>query len=361
MKQIVFPAGFPYTVEFIRRRCRTVESLTVWQQGAVAIYDVTEGEAPVAYRVISCAQSRPGYEIRSFQGRIWWPVFDGSRALSVDAFVARLDDPNGCFLAAMNLSPSTLYSSRTVTTQRFDQDFSIRHILASSKEDRLALAQEAASRLLVCGGYLYQEGGEPAYFGAPSDECGTASLRIGGLRLGRNQPGDRWQLGLSASQRRRAAFRSNVFHIEDADEACSVLKSEGFRPAFEEIATVISSAPRKMEAAEFCADAVARAILSPAGRLSSDYYATMMTFSAFANSDDPIPVHIFREIVREALAVVSPSDFRKCFGMAQDWARNVMARVDSRFPPPTLSPDEAEMLFQMGASPTGKLPTARYA
>jgi hypothetical protein len=350
MKQIVVPASFPYTVEFIRRRSRTVENLIVWDQGAVAIYDVTDREAPLSYRVISCAQSGPGYEIRSFQGRIWWPVFDGSRALSVDAFIAELDDPNGCFLAAMNLSPSTLYSSRNVTTRRFDEDFSIRHILASSKEDRLTLAQRAASRLLVCDGYLYQEGGEPAYFGTPSDKCDTARLRIGGLQLGHNQPGDRWQLGLSASQRRRAAFRSYVFHIDDADEACSVLKSEGFRPVFNQIATVVGGAPRKMEAAEFCADAVARAILNPAARLSNDYHATMMTFSAFANSDGLIPIQICREILREALAVVTPSDFTKCFGIAQDWVRNVMARLDSRFPPPTLSPEESEMLFQMEAS-----------
>jgi hypothetical protein len=37
MKQIVVPASFPYTVQFIRRRCRTVENLIVWDQGAVAI------------------------------------------------------------------------------------------------------------------------------------------------------------------------------------------------------------------------------------------------------------------------------------------------------------------------------------
>lgn len=128
MKQIVVPASFPYTVEFIRRRCRTVEDLIVWDEGAVAIYDVDDREAPVAYRVDSSAPSRPGYEIRSFQGRIWWPVFDGLRALSADAFVARLDDPNGCFLAAMNLSPSTLYSSRSVTTKRFEADVSIGRI-----------------------------------------------------------------------------------------------------------------------------------------------------------------------------------------------------------------------------------------
>jgi hypothetical protein len=51
-----------------------------------------------------------------------------------------------------------------------------------------------------------RSGVEPAYFGTPSDKCDTArlSLRIGGLQVGCNQPGDRWHLGLSA-------IRSNPF------------------------------------------------------------------------------------------------------------------------------------------------------
>jgi hypothetical protein len=36
----------------------------------------------------------------------------------------------------------------------------------------------AASRFLVRGGYVYQEGGEPAYFGTPSDKCDTAKLSL---------------------------------------------------------------------------------------------------------------------------------------------------------------------------------------
>jgi hypothetical protein len=221
MKQIVVPATIPYTVEFIRRGGRTVEDLIVWDEAPVAISDVSDREAPVAYRIDRCEPSVATYDIRSFRGAIWWPVFDGSRALSVDALLAHFDDPNGCFLAAMNLSPSTLHSSRHVTTKRFDEDVSIRQELKSSKDDRVALAQRAASRLLVCGDYVYQEGGEPAYFGTPSDKCDTArvSLRIGGLQVGCNQPGDRWHLGLSANQRRRAAYRSFVFHIGDVDEA----------------------------------------------------------------------------------------------------------------------------------------------
>jgi hypothetical protein len=61
-----------------------------------------------------------------------------------------------------------------------------------------SIAHRSASRLLFCNGFVYQEGGEPAYFGTPFDKGNvtTLSLRIGGLRIGGNQPGDRWHLGL---------------------------------------------------------------------------------------------------------------------------------------------------------------------
>jgi len=60
--------------------------------------------------------------------------------------------------------------------------------------------------------------------------------------------GDRWHLGLSANnQRRRAVYRSFVFHVDEVDEACSALKSEGLRPGFEESATIVDGATREME------------------------------------------------------------------------------------------------------------------
>jgi hypothetical protein len=110
----------------------------------------------------------------------------------------------------------------------------------------------AASRFLVRGGYVYQEGGEPAYFGTPSDKCDTAKLplRIGGLQVGCNRREIAGILGSQPNQRRRAAYRSFVFHVDEVDEvdeACSALKSEGLRPGFEESATIVDGATRRME------------------------------------------------------------------------------------------------------------------
>ena len=348
MKQIIVPAAIPYTVEFIRRGRRTVESLVVWDEQSVAICEVSDRETSIAYTIWPHGSSGPAYDIRSFRGKTWWPLFDRSQALSVDAFIASIDDPSGCFLATSNFSPSTLYSSRDVTSERFEADITIRRELASSIDPRRTLAHRSASRLLFCNGFVYQEGGEPAYFGTQFDAANVTklSLRIGGLRIGGNQPGDRWHLGLSASQRRRAAHRSLVFHIDEIDGACLALEMEGFRPVFEERATVTGSAASGIDSAEFCADAVAKAMLRHSAPMSESYQATMMAFSALANSDGLISRKLSREIITEGLVALAPADLRKSFGIEQEWARKAVDRLDRRFPAPALNPEEDEMLPQ---------------
>jgi hypothetical protein len=275
-------------------------------------------------------------------------LFDRAEALSVDAFIASIADPSGCFLATSNFSPSTLHSSRDVTSERFEADITIRRELASSRDQRRTLAHRSASRLLFCNGFVYQEGGEPAYFGTHFDKANVMklSLRIGGLRTGANQPGDRWHLGLSASQRRRAAHRSLVFHIDEIEGACLSLEMEGFRPVFEERATITGSAAPGIDAADFCADSVARAMLRPSAPMSESYQATMMAFSALANSDGLISRELSREIITEGLSAIAPAHLKKSFGIEPEWARKAVDRLDRRFPAPALSPEEDEMLAQ---------------
>ncbi len=176
MKQIIVPASIPYTVEFIRRGRRTVESLVVWDEQSVAICEVSDRETSIAYSIGPHGSSGPAYDIRSFRGKTWWPLFDRSRALSVDAFIASIDDPSGCLLATSNFSPSTLHSSRDITSECFEADITIGRELASSRDQRQTLAHRSASRLLFCNGFVYQAGGEPAYFGTQFDAADVKKL-----------------------------------------------------------------------------------------------------------------------------------------------------------------------------------------
>jgi hypothetical protein len=195
---------------------------------------------------------------------------------------------------------------------------------------------------LFCNGFVYQEGGEPAYFGTQFDKANPThlSLRIGGLGIGSNQPGDRWHLGLSASQRRRAAHRSFVFHIDEMDAACLTLKMEGFCPVMQQQATMTGGAASGIDAAEFCADAVARATLRSSARIPE----TMMAFLALANSDGLISRELSREIITEGLFAIDSADLSTSLEIEPVWASKAVDRLDRRFPRPPLSPEDDEML-----------------
>jgi hypothetical protein len=133
-----------------------------------------------------------------------------------------------------------------------------------------------------------------------------------------------------------------VFHIDEIDGACLALKMEGFWPVIEQVATITGSAAPGIDAAEFCADAVARAMLRPSARIPE----TMMAFSALANSDGLISRELSREIITEGLVAIGSADLRRSLGIEPKWARKAVDRLDRRFPAPTLSPEDDEMLTQ---------------
>ena len=165
MKQIVLTVAIPYEVEFIRRGCRKSEGLVVWDEGSIVIAEAAPSEMDVAFSIVPVAASGQAYDILSFDGKIWWPLRDGSEPLSVGAFMRSIGNPNGFFLATLNLSPATRDLNRRVSKSRFDADLSVREEEVSSRDQRWALAHRSASRLLFSDGAVYQEGSAPAYFG----------------------------------------------------------------------------------------------------------------------------------------------------------------------------------------------------
>jgi hypothetical protein len=121
---------------------------------------------------------------------------------------------------------------------------------------------------------------------------------------------------------------------------------EGFRPVIEQEATITGNAAPGIDAAHFCADAVARAMLRPSARMPESYHATMKAFSAQANSDGLISKELSREIITEGAVAIAPDDLRKSFGIEPEWARKAIDRLDRRFPAPALSSEDDEMLAQ---------------
>lgn len=242
MKQIIVTVAIPYEVEFIRRGRQNTEGLIVWDECPVVIVEAASFETDVAFSIVPIGASGRAYDILSFDGKLWWPLQSGSQAFSVDAFVAGAADPDGFFLATLNLSPATLYSTRQVTRSRFEADHSIRQVDVSSRDKRWTLAHHSASRILFCDGVVYQEGGLPAYFGTwqVAADVSTLSLRIGNKLAVGCQAVDRWHRGLSSDRRRRAIRGAFVFSINEIDEACVMLSEEGINVVVEETAKVSS-------------------------------------------------------------------------------------------------------------------------
>jgi hypothetical protein len=348
MKHTKVAVAIPYAVEFVRRGCRNIEGLVVWDEGAVAICEADLSDASVAFNIRASGKFGRSYDILSFGGKLWWPLYQKDQPVSVDAFIRAVGDPDGCFMAAMNLSPATLHSSRDHTTARFEADLSIRRVHASSLSVRWTSAQRAASRLLFCGGFVYQEGGNPAYFAVESDDVPQPrlTLRIGGLRTGGNHPGDRWHLGLSARKRTHAALRSLVFHVDDIDSTCLALKAEGYHPVIEETAIATGGPFTGIGPVEFCAEAVARAILMPSAQTSENYRATLETLASMANVGHPMPISISRAIISEGL-LNAPTLPEKAFGIGEKWALKALEQIDQQYPP-TLTFEEDQAIFRIG-------------
>jgi hypothetical protein len=106
-------------------------------------------------------------------------VFDGREPLSVQAFKDSAPDSNGYFLATMNLSPATLYSSRHVDTESFDSDILVKRIISTSRKEPWNLANISALKTLFCDGTVYRKGGRPAYFGTGDDKNRIEAHSIG--------------------------------------------------------------------------------------------------------------------------------------------------------------------------------------
>lgn len=206
MKRPDLSVTIPYRVEFRKRRCRKVESRIYWDDGAIVVREADRLDAPVAYAVTAKSGTQPNYDIRLFDGKLWWPLFVGHKPLTAETYAASLDDAAGCFLRSLHLSPSTLSAPRGFTTAHLNADVTISQIFMSTRESAWNGANHTAARTLFVEVLVYQEGGKPGFFGRPSDgEIGSSlSFRIGGLANGKRHPADRWHLGVPATRRRSA-------------------------------------------------------------------------------------------------------------------------------------------------------------
>jgi hypothetical protein len=149
MDHTLVDVSVPFFIEFVRRRCRNPESEIFWEDGTVAIQTVTAQQAPAVCRVHPAETSRMlEFSIRSFDSRLWWPLFEGQRHMPATDYAVSATKSQGPFLSMMNLSPSTVYSQPREDAERFFDQIFARKVDAPSREERWRSAQRIAHRTL---------------------------------------------------------------------------------------------------------------------------------------------------------------------------------------------------------------------
>ncbi len=208
------------------------------------------------------------------------------------------------------------------------------HIISTSKKNRWNLANISALKTLFCGGMVYRTGGRPAYFGTVDDKTTppTVTFEVGNLHLRGNSAGDRWHSGLKANTRQRAAQRSLVFDVMDVENASHSLDRHGFQTVVKSTITSSVDSVLTPDVSQYCADAIARKILSTGATISFLSHASL-SFAA----DQLISWDFCREIIAETLAVCSPEEIRDRFRVEPEWLSKAIERLDSRIPSPPLS------------------------
>lgn len=113
MKEVPQKLRTPYAQDFVPRGCRNMRMGWFLDEGAVMIGDIEPDEAPVAYRVQSKSLPLdPGglgqYVIRSFEGKLWWPLSwpraSGLHRKQFAYLAAEVRSP--CWLPTVDLHPS---------------------------------------------------------------------------------------------------------------------------------------------------------------------------------------------------------------------------------------------------------------
>jgi hypothetical protein len=160
-------------------------------RGVLVVREVDPQAAPVAYRVKSltgpishCSERVAEYEIRSFDGALWWALVGDEGPLSGSTFLdlaaaghesARLTFDPYAWRPHRELSTADIYFARHKP----------RKLLETNQAELWNRAVRGSLGVIICGGFVYVEAGEPVWFAEESGLIDGLGLRIGCASLDR--------------------------------------------------------------------------------------------------------------------------------------------------------------------------------
>lgn len=172
MEDVIVRLDINYVQHYEPSRSRNgrVLAIDLSHRADLAIREVDPHAAPVAYRVKALTVSLPHsserireYEIRSFDGSFWWPLVGDEGLLRGSKFLelaaaghrsARLAFDPDAWLPHRELPAAEIYFAR----------HKARQLLETTQAERWNRVLRGARGVIICGGFIYVEAGEPIWF-----------------------------------------------------------------------------------------------------------------------------------------------------------------------------------------------------
>lgn len=193
MNEVIIRLRFNYFQRYAPYRSRKGKVLSVClsHKDDLAIQEIDPKLTTVAYRVKSAAgpSSRRGeciehYEIRSFDGLLWWPLVGREGQVSASAFLEMV--AGGHQSANLTFDPkATLPFIDAPSENEYFERHRARELISSDRAQHWARVLRGATKVIFCGGVVLVEGGEPVWFGEASPLIDRLDFRIGCSSLDR--------------------------------------------------------------------------------------------------------------------------------------------------------------------------------
>jgi hypothetical protein len=177
--------NFPYTVRYLRPRHRRPSFDTIWVKNeSILIKSANSDEAPAAFRIARTnGLEKRTFEVRSYGGSLWWPIYDGDNCLNVSTFIEAIKGGESAHLGLLDHNLQHYSSNRREDENDFfaRMQLQIREIQNTTRATRLKLAEAGAENILFCDNAVYVNGGDPVFyytFGDWRNQINTATIDI---------------------------------------------------------------------------------------------------------------------------------------------------------------------------------------
>jgi len=255
----------PYDVYYYVQRGRTLHHKQVWEDVPVIIMMPTADEAPIAYKVTRSGPKydpHPDHEIRTFDGRTWWPILDSNYGWrTAEDFLSALTKSKHWAAAILHPSLGRSAVSSKPTYDEVFRNIKVRGGPRTSRDEMLARAGLGASDTMICDGRVYVQAGEPLYFAFPNRGPEIMFLEVGPepwkgfFGYFSNLPGP------TGEERRHALANGQIYDLHTLQDALATFEQQGLRIVTGGYVEIIQDLPMSHNALHMCADSILHQLL----------------------------------------------------------------------------------------------------